>query len=154
MLGSDILNTLCGTAYGLVVVAVLLGPAGLGPASAVASADACGVSCPCEDEDTEPAHHDEGEAHADARRHRADSCGHDTGAAHDEGEPCGDECPTDQCPDDCPNCNCCPGLAVAVLPSRARTSTAQSVAAYRLARASTPANGTLCRIFRPPRSLT
>lgn len=130
----------------LLVVSVFFGPAGLGGSAAFASASkTCGVSCPC-DEAGHDDHGDEHDDHADA-----DPCS-DDGAAdadHDDGDPCKDECP-----DDCPNCGCCLGVAMVVLPLPVTSSRATCTSARMLAPIDAPASGAGSGVFRPPRSLT
>ncbi len=129
----------------LLVVAVVVGPLGLG--ALIASAETCGESCPCDDahaaEDGDHAHERDGAGpHQDAR-------GSDH---HDEGQ--GDEDCSEDCPDDCPDCGCCSGVMVAVLSVTMPGVPAPygSLVVPTLIEAS--ALGAAFHVYRPPRSLT
>lgn len=144
----------------LLVVSVLLGPAGFAGSAAWASAaKTCGVSCPCDDvgpseyvgEDIH-GHGDEHHGDAHAETESRDSHGDDTGHCGDadngdDSEPCEDECP-----ESCPNCGCCVGVAVAVLPLPMTSSATLWTSARTLVFADTLASGAGASVFRPPRS--
>lgn len=137
----DIASALRMVALWLLVVCVFVGPAGLGGSIAFASPSrTCGVSCPCDDGDR---HADE---HADAAPCDDDA---DADSEHQGSDPCQDDCP-----DDCPNCSCCLGVAMAVLPLLSVTSGAVTSASMRMfAPVDAPAIGACTGVFRPPRSL-
>jgi len=141
------LDALRVAALWLLVVSVFFGPAGLGGSAAFASANkTCGVSCPCD----EAAHDDHADDHDDHAE--AEACDDDAAADSehgDDGDPCKDECP-----DDCPNCGCCLGIAMAVLPLPVTSSRATCTSARVLAPTDAPASGAGSGVFRPPRSLT
>ena len=142
----DIIDALRVAAVWLLVVSVFFGPAGLGGSTGfAASSKSCGASCPCDDAAVDDHEGDHAE-HAEA-----DPCDDDVHAdsEHDDGDPCKDECP-----DDCPNCRCCPGIAMAVLPLPVASSTATCTSSRMLAPIDAPASGACTDVFRPPRSLT
>lgn len=141
----DIPSALRMVALWLLVVSVLLGPAGLGSSVAFTSPSrTCGVSCPCDDE-VRDSHAGDHEEHAGA-----DPCDDDGGedSEHQGSEPCQDDCP-----DDCPNCGCCLGVAMAVLPLSVTSSAVTSASARMFAPVDAPASGACTGVFRPPRSL-
>ena len=115
------------------VLAVFLGPLGLGTSMSSAATTPCGASCPCDEE----AEHGEAD----------DDCGAPEDAGH------GDEAPADDCPSDCPDCSCGAGamLAVVGLPLPAMQLSSGSFST--LALAETTALGDIAGVFRPPRSL-
>lgn len=117
------------TAYWVLLLALALGPVGLGAALDTLNPASCSDSCDCD------AIH---AAHASANDDA-------TAAADDD---CGGECPPD-----CPDCACCPGLAPGLhLIPRIDFTSSPSLPAPRLAAAS-PAAGDLPDLFRPPRRL-
>ncbi|MBK8481691.1 MAG: hypothetical protein IPL40_11010 [Proteobacteria bacterium] len=114
----------------LLAVGVFFGPAGLGGSPGfVASSSTCGLSCPCVEA-----------AQVERAGDRVEA------AAADSGE--------DACPGDCPQCGCCLGLAMAVLPLPLTSSAVGWTAARRLAPIDAPASGAGAAVFRPPRSLS
>ena len=140
-----LLDALRVAALWLLVVSVFLGPAGLGGSAFASGAKTCGVSCPC-DEAGHDDHADEHDEHAEA-----EPCDDEAAADsdHNSGEPCKDECP-----DDCPNCGCCLGIAMAVLPLPVTSSAVGCTSARTIAPVDAPASGACTGVFRPPRSLT
>ena len=142
------LDALRVAALWLLVVSVFFGPAGLGGSAAFASANkTCGVSCPCDD----AGHDDRADEHDE----------HDEHYEHAEADPCDDEAAADSdhddgdpCKDDCPNCGCCLGIAMAVLPLQVTSSRSTCTSARMLAPTDAPASGAGSGVFRPPRSLT
>lgn len=135
----DILSALRVAAIWLLVMSVCFGPTGRG----ASSASTCGMSCPCH----EAMHDDRIEDHA---AHSVDAS---SGA--DEGEAGGheDEAPgDDKCPDNCPNCICCLGVAMAVIPLAIPSTLRSSASICISAPPETPANGACTGVFRPPRS--
>ena len=118
----------------LLMLSVLLGPAGLGGAMSFAMYQECGADCPCDDETTE--------------RTEASS-GSDTSASP------ADRSPDDECPRDCRDCGCCVHAVQAVLglPLTAVT-TARLSSAGLTFQDDQPRIGVLDGVFRPPRSLT
>lgn len=116
----------------LLIVSVLLGPGGLGGWTVFASA------CPCDDAmQTDHA----------SEYTEADPCDDDkrTDSGHDN---------DDECPDDCPDCDCCPGLGLAVLSLPMTRCATSWCAALMLAPVDASATGASIGVFRPPRSLT
>lgn len=141
----DITSALRRVALWLLVVSVFLGPAGLGGSIAFASPSrTCGVSCPCDDEVGDP-HAGDHEEHAGA-----DPCDDegDADSEHQGSDPCQDDCP-----DECPNCGCCLGVAMAVLPLSVTSGAVTSASARMFAPVDAPASGACTGVFRPPRSL-
>lgn len=131
----DIVHVLRGVAVWLLALCVFLGPTGGGSAALATTGE---VSCPCDD------------AKSDHIGDHDDPCDEGAGGeAHEAGDPCEDECP-----DGCPDCGCCPGIAMAVLPQPLRSGTASRMPARMLAPIQTPASGTGSCVFRPPRSRT
>jgi len=118
----------------LLMLSVLLGPAGLGGAMSFAMYQECGADCPCDDETTE---------RTDA------SSGSDTSASP------ADRSPDDECPRDCRDCGCCVHALQAVLglPVAAAV-TARPSSAGLTFQDDPPHTGILDGVFRPPRSLT
>lgn len=142
----DIPSTSRMAALWLLVVSVLLGPAGLGSSVAFASpSKTCGVSCPCDDgaRDAHAGDHDEHAA--------ADPCDDDGGA---DSRHLGSEPRPDDCPDDCHDCGCCLAVAMALLPVSVTWRAVTSASARTLAPIDAPAAGALTSLFRPPRPLT
>ena len=134
------------SALWLLVVSVFFGPAGLGGSTGFAATlQTCGASCPCDDA-VHDDHVGDHEEHAEA-----DPCDEDVGrdSEHDDGDPCEDECP-----EDCPNCGCCLGITMAVLPLPVSSSAPSCTSVRMLAPADAPASGTCSGVFRPPRTLT
>ncbi len=130
----------------LLVVYAYIGPAGPGdPAAFASTSKACDVLCPCaKTEHDNPAGKYEGHV-------EADPCddGNETDSGNEEGDPC-----RDKCPDDCPNCSCCLGVAVAVLPLSETSSAGSCISARAHAILEEPPSGVRAGIFRPPRSLS
>jgi hypothetical protein len=121
----DIVSVVRAAAVWLLVMSVLLGPVGIGAASAIGW-KAWGVSCPCDG--TEQLDHD------------------------DCDEPCADEENDGGCVEDCPSCGCGAGVALAtaaVLLIAAPESSPDLV----LTPSDAPAIGVSTGVFRPPRSL-
>lgn len=130
----DIVSAVRTVAVWLLVMSVLLGPVGIGSASASGvGSKACGVLCPC-DEPQE----------ADCDEHS--TVDPDADEAHEHG----DESPEDACFDECSGC--APGVA---LPTAAVPSipTSASPLDRSLAPSDAPATGVCTGVFRPPRSL-
>lgn len=117
----------------LLILPVLLGPAGLGGAAAFAMYEECGADCPCDDETT---------GAAEARS------GSDTSASP------ADRLPDDGCPRDCGDCACCVHALHAVLglPVAAAVTTRTSSAGL-TSQSDPPHTGVLDGVFRPPRAL-
>lgn len=107
------------------LIALALGPVGLGAALDSVSPAACSDSCDCD------AVH---AGHANPANANDDDCG-------------------GECPPDCPDCDCCPGFAPVLHPAlRADSSSSRARPAPRLA-ADAPAPGDSPDFFRPPRRL-
>ena len=141
----DIITFLHVAGLWLLVVSVFFGPIELASAAASSTiSKACGVSCPCEkgEYDNLAGGH---EGHTDA-----DPCddSRETNSGHSDGDPCQSECP-----DDCPKCNCCLGVAMAVLPLSVASGAGSCISSRLLAPMDVPPNGFLIGVFRPPRSL-
>ena len=125
----------------LVVVSMLVGPMGMN--MSVALAKTCGVSCPCDDAHAS----DDGDhvSHRDAHHDAGESDHHDEGPVDDDG--------AEDCPDDCPDCDCCSGVVLAVVP----LSTPSVQAPYCSFEAPRPPEaqpvGAIFDVYRPPRSL-
>lgn len=130
----------------LLAVCVLLGPSASGVSAAFAAgSETCGVSCPCDEAALDD--------HAEEQHEQAGACECDDeesgGSQHDEGDPC-----EDGCPDDCPNCHCCLGIGMAILPFPLTSGTVTCTAAAMPVLIEVLASGTHTGVFRPPRSLT
>jgi hypothetical protein len=116
----------------LLIVSMLVGAMGMGVS--VASAETCAASCPC---DGPRAAEDEGDLHHDDA---SDADSHNCG-------------PTDEdCPDDCPECGCCSGTLLAIMPLTAPSVRASynSLTVAATHRAWPP--GAAVGVYRPPRS--
>ena len=134
----DILNALRVAALWLLVVAVFAGPLGVGAFVASAATKTCGVSCPCDEEE-----------HAEEDAHSNDDCDGSREVA------CGDETPCDEeCPDDCPDCNCCPGLMIGLIPIVVPGLPGALSSSKFFVPPDARASGKIPDVFRPPRSLT
>ncbi len=136
-----ILDVLRVAALWLLIVSVTVGP--VVPSVFASAAKTCGVSCPCDE-----AHDDHAGGHDDHAE--ADPCDDDAApdSDHDDGDPCKGECP-----DDCPNCGCCLGIAMAVLPLPVTSSGATCTSARMHTPIDAPPSGAASGVFRPPRSL-
>lgn len=132
----------------LLVVSVFFGPAGLGGSLAFASGSkTCGASCPCD-----KASHDDCVDDQDEHAVAPDPCTPEQKAeaeAKSDSPPC-----EDQCPDDCPNCGCCHGVAMAVLPLPIPSAPLPSTPVRMMAPPDAAAIGARTAVFRPPRPLT
>lgn len=121
----------------LLSVSVLVGPSGLTTSAALATMRACGVWCPCEEEQHEELDNYVVHDHADYE------------GSHESRQ--GDKVP---CPEDCPDCDCCPGLMGGLLPVVVASHPVQTSSSEVHALSDSPAYGEVSGIFRPPRSLT
>lgn len=142
------MNALRIAASWLLVVCVFFGPAGLGGAEALANTlQPCGISCPCDE--TASADHPEDHDGCDCNGEIGSTPPSEGVDDHDHGAPCQDDCS-----DDCPNCGCCLGVALAVLPVPMTSTIAPSKSLARMnAPADAPGNGARTGVFRPPRPL-
>lgn len=131
----DILNALRVAALWLLVVSVLTGPLGVGASVASAAMKTCGASCPCDE--------------AQHAEYVDDGCEASREIAQGDETPCDDECPND-----CPDCNCCPGLMVGLVPVVVPGLPISASSLKLLTPPDAPAYGDVSRVFRPPRSLT
>lgn len=115
----------------LLIVSVLLGPAGLAGSASFARSLECGA-CPC---DEETADQDEDECSGDSATHQEHSS-------------------DDECPPECPDCHCYIHAAQAVLAASTRLTAAVQPSDTRTSMAAAPpGSGVLDGVFRPPRSL-
>jgi hypothetical protein len=114
----------------LLVVSVFLGPTALGASFALAAdSKTCGASCACDDI-----------AYDD---HAVEAAEHDTGAPNKE-----------DCPDDCPECSCCPGLIIGLLPFVLPFLPDTNSSFNLVAPSDACFTGDIQGVYRPPRSLT
>ena len=131
-------------AFGLLMMFVVLGPAGLGGAAGVVSPKtSCARVCPCESD----ALHDDDPSHEcwDAEALMPEARGdHASVGAHP---------PSSACSEDCAQCGCCrsPVFALPVVPVKERWITTGFVNV--LPPTAAPPSRAVAGVFRPPRAL-
>ena len=120
----------------LLIAAVFVGPLGNGAAMA------CGSLCPCDDAHPSTAGSDD---------HRG--CTQDDASASSQQKqgPVDDDYLED-CPDDCPDCSCCSGSLVALVPLNGFNLLLPPFSLTLLPAPETPALGACFDVYRPPRS--
>ena len=120
----------------LLAALVLLAPLGMG-GSAAAEAEA--PACPCKGAPAIDRAGQAGQADSEAHADAADL------------DPCGSVPAEDGCPPDCPDCGCCPGVLLVVLPQVAPRLPLPTISSGAPAPSEAPASGAPASIFRPPR---